>query len=376
MRNNLFLGVAAVALLAPAGALAQETTASIRGTVVATDGTPVSGASVTVIDTSTGSRSTLTTEADGAFNAGGLRPGGPYTVEVSSAQGNFTATDIFTVVGQTFALPVQLTDASVGAEIVVTASSIVGAGTNSIGPQTLLRREDIAGVASVNRDVRDLMRRDPFTRLEDTAGGGRSISFAGVNPRFNRFSIDGVIVSDNFGLNPDANPTRRGPVPLDAIGQFTASVAPYDVRQGNFLGGAVNSVLLTGSNEFHGTGFYSYSSDKLSGDRIGSTPVNLDFKSKSYGATLSGPLIADKLFFMVSAERTTQGNPLTRLLLDPGQQRGHPGHRRGHREHHLRRLCCGRHSRGFEREGREDRRQADLEHQRQSPSLGLLHQRL
>ncbi|MGK6319331.1 TonB-dependent receptor [Sphingomonas sp. DT-204] len=304
------------ALVVPVAAYAQETTSVIRGTVT-TGGAPVAGATVAITDIGTGRRSTATTDASGAFNASGLRPGGPYTVEVTSAEGNATVTDIFTTVGQPYTVPVELA-AEAGGDIVVTASSIRGAGATSDGPQTILRREDIAAVATVNRDIRDLMRRDPFARIEDTVGGGRSVSFAGVNPRFNRFSIDGVIVSDNFGLNPDANPTRRGPVPIDAIAQFSVSVAPYDIRQGNFLGGAVDAVLLTGTNEFHGTGFYSQNTDGLSGEKIGSTDTDLDYKSETYGATFSGPIIKDKLFFMVSAERNTEGKPLQPSFTIPG----------------------------------------------------------
>ena len=74
-------------------------------------------------------------------------------------------------------------------------------------------------------------------------------------------------VSDNFGLNSDASPTGRGPVPFDAIGQVPTSVAPYDIRQGNFQGGAIDTVLQSGTNEFQGTGFYSLSTDELTGKR-------------------------------------------------------------------------------------------------------------
>ncbi|TGX54950.1 TonB-dependent receptor [Sphingomonas gei] len=317
MRTKLFAGVAAAALMIPAAASAQETTSSIRGTVVS-EGTAVGGATVTITDTATGQRTNATTDANGSFNAGGLRPGGPYSVEVQSSAGNVTVTDIYTVVGQPYDVPIEIAASSDSAEIVVTASSLAGAGSTSTGPQTLLRREDIAAVASVNRDIRDLMRRDPFARIEDTSSGGRSISFAGVNPRYNRFSIDGVVVSDNFGLNPDANPTRRGPVPIDSIAQFTVSLAPVDIRQGNFLGGAVDAVLLQGTNEFHGTGFYSQNNDSLSGTKIGSTTIPLDYKSETYGATISGPIIKDKLFFMLSAERNVQGNPLQPFSGIPG----------------------------------------------------------
>ena len=318
MRNNLFLGVAAIALIAPAAASAQETTAQIRGTVT-NNGTPVAGASIVVTDVASGTRSESSSGADGGFTIPGLRAGGPYTVDVTSPVGNKTVTDIYTVVQQPYTLPVDLAatngavaDASGGADIVVTASSIQGAGVRSNGPQTVLTQADIQKVASVNRDVRDIVRRDPFATLDLSNNGerGGAISIAGVNPRFNRFTINGVQVGDNFGLNQDSSPTGRGPVPFDALTQVSVAAANYDFRQGNYQGGAIDTVLLSGTNEFHGTGFYSQNRDELQGDKSdGTNFVIPNFKSETYGATLRGPLIKDTLFFMVSAERNTDPRP-------------------------------------------------------------------
>jgi hypothetical protein len=316
----LFAGVAAAALIVPAAVSAQETTSTIRGTVTSA-GTPVAGATVTVLNVPSGTTSTVTTDADGSFNASGLRVGGPFTVTVDApGYQTFSVTDIFTVIAQEFQLPVELTAETAGVteDIVVTASSIRGAGTSSQGPATVLTAADIANVATVNRDVRDLMRRDPFARLDDTPTGGRAVSFAGQNARFNRFSVDGVPVTDNFGLNPDGLPTRRSPIPLDAIGQFQTKVAPYDVREGNFQGGAINAVLKSGTNEFHGTGFFAYTSDELTGDRTKPGPgvaangrVSIpNFKVENFGAQIAGPIIPDRLFFMVAGERIRGGPPI------------------------------------------------------------------
>ncbi len=316
MRNNLFMGAAAIALIAPMSAMAQETTSTIRGTVTSA-GAPVAGATVVVTHVPTGSRNTTTTGADGGFTASGLQVGGPFTVEVTSAQGNRTITDIVTVVQQAYTLPIELDTVDTGTDIVVTASSIRGAGVSSDGPQTVLTQADISKVASVNRDIRDVQRRDPFAtiNLSNSGDRGGAVSFAGVNPRYNRFTINGVTVGDTFGLNQDASPTNRGPVPFDAIAQVSVSIAPYDFRQSGFQGGAIDTVLLSGSNEFHGTGFYSQNTDGLSGDRSGSTKLNTPkYKSETYGATLRGPIIADKLFFMVSAERNTDPRPFSTLI--------------------------------------------------------------
>ncbi|OYW23530.1 MAG: TonB-dependent receptor [Sphingomonas sp. 32-62-10] len=304
MRYQLLLGAAAAALIIPAAAGAQETTAQIRGTVTS-NGVGVAGATVVATDVASGTRLQTTTNTEGGFSFAGLRPGGPYTVDVQSDQGNSSVSDIFTVVQQTFDLPIELAQAS-GADIVVTASSIRGAGNQSKGVQTTLTAADISKVASVNRDIRDIQRRDPFATFDlgNSTDRGGAIRFAGVNPRFNRFTINGVTVGDTFGLNQDASPTIRGPVPFDALDQVSTSAANFDIRQTNYQGGVIDAVLRSGSNKLYLTGFYSQNTDGLSGDTIGSTRVVLPpFKSETYGATIAGPILKDRLFLMFSYEK-------------------------------------------------------------------------
>ncbi len=308
MRNYLYAGAAIAALVAPVAAYAQETTSTIRG-VVTSGGSPVAGATIKVTHVPTGTVNTVTSSDSGSFVINGLRVGGPFTVAVvADGYAEYSVTDISTQIGTPFSLPLEL--ATAGDEIVVTASSLAGAGAVSQGPSTVLTSADIQNVASLNRDIRDLSRRDPFATLDPT--NSRAVSFAGQNPRFNRFSVDGVGISDNFGLNPDGLPSRRGPVPLDAIGQYQIKIAPYDVSEGNFQGGAINVVLKSGTNEFEGTGFYTYNSDKLNGDSIRGVKINQPkFKSEDYGLQIAGPIIKDKLFFMIAGERVRAANPIS-----------------------------------------------------------------
>lgn len=294
----------AIASVTPAPVMAQETTSSVRGTVTS-DGTPVGGAEVVVTHVPSGTVSRTTTSADGSFNAGGLRIGGPVTVEVN-ADGFESAqvTDIFLSAGQPFRLPIEIAQAN---EIVVTASSISTAGATSSGPLTSLNREAIEGVTSLNRDIRDIARRDPFVTID--LSNSRTIEIAGQNGRLNRFSVDGVQFSDDFGLNNGGLPTSRGPVPFDAIEQLSVKVAPYDISEGDFQGGAINVVLRSGSNSFTGSGFFTYSDDSLTGSRTRGRNVDLNFDSKQYGGLIAGPIIKDKLFFMVAYERTEESDP-------------------------------------------------------------------
>lgn len=170
MRKMMFAGVAAAALIAPYAIHAQETTSIIRGNVTQ-NGAPVAGATVVATDTRTGTRSSTTTDSAGSFNFSGLTTGGPYSVEVTSPAGNQTVTDIYTVVQQPFDLPIDLARGDDTSAIVVTATSIRGAGVKSDGPQTVLGSREIAQVASVNRDIRDVQRRDPFANLDLSNSG-------------------------------------------------------------------------------------------------------------------------------------------------------------------------------------------------------------
>jgi outer membrane receptor protein involved in Fe transport len=293
----------AAAIATPASA--QETSSAVRGTVMA-DGQPVAGATVTVVHTPSGTTASTTTDAGGNFSSNGLRVGGPFEVTVE-ADGFETAivNDLFLQAGSPARLPITMQATQ---QIVVTASAITSVVGVSDGPTTSLNAAKIASSASINRDVRDLARRDPLVTLDLT--NSRTIEIAGNNGRFNRFSVDGMQMSDDFGLNNGGLPTNRGPVPFDAIEQFTVKVAPYDIAEGDMQGGAINVVLKSGGNKFHGGGFYSYTDDGLTGSKTKDRTVNLDFDSKQFGGWLSGPIVKDKLFFMLAYERTKEGRPL------------------------------------------------------------------
>ena len=308
MQLKYFLAASAASLSLACGiaapAYAQETSSAVRGQVTS-QGAPVAGAAVVVVHEPSGTTLSTTTDSSGNFSANGLRVGGPFTVTVD-ADGfqSSVVSDLFLQAGEPVRLPI---DVQQQAEIVVTAASLGGSVETSTGPITALGREEIEGVASINRDVRDLARRDPFVTLDPT--NSRTIEIAGNNGRLNRFSVDGAVFGDDFGLNNGGLPTSRGPVPFDAIEQFSVKVAPFDIAEGDFQGGAINVVLRSGGNRFAGSGFFSYTDDKLTGDRTRGRNTQLDFKSEQYGGVLSGPIIKDKLFFMLAYEKTDETDP-------------------------------------------------------------------
>ena len=308
--NRFTLLCAAAAIVAPAAAYAQETTSTLRGTVSA-EGAAVGNAEILVTHVPSGTVARTSTDSGGNFSLEGLRLGGPFTVTVTApGRAPYEVTDIFMAAGDPFVLPIDLPaegTATTEAGQTITVTGIRGAGTRSLSPTMRMRRDDIEGVATVNRDVRDLIRRSPFATLDPT--NVRATSIAGQNPRFNRFSVNGVQFSDDFGLNNGGLPTSRGPVPLDAICEFTVEVAPVDIREGDFQGGAINTQLCQGSNDLAGGAFYTYNDDSLTGDTVRGQRVALDVRNEAYGAYLRGALIRDHLFLALAWERTRETEP-------------------------------------------------------------------
>ncbi|MGY6637802.1 MAG: TonB-dependent receptor [Erythrobacter sp.] len=284
---------------------AQETTSSVRGSVVDADGNAVPGASVTVTHQPSGTRSELTTDAGGNFNASGLRLGGPFVVSVTAPGFESVEEEIgFLAAGQAQRVSIALAQA--GQTIVVSGARSRSAISLATGAATVLTARDVFGVANVDRTLQNLAQRDPLVTVQPNRQG---IQIAGQNNRFNRFTVDGVDFGDPFGLEAGGLVSNRGPVPLDAIGEFSVEVAPVDIQQGNFLGGAINTQLKSGGNEFTFLGAAFYQDDALRGSRSRGLTRTGDFESRIFTAQVTGPIIKDKLFFAVTYERTRDTVP-------------------------------------------------------------------
>jgi len=307
--HHLRLGVALAALVVPAVvAQAQEVSSAISGSVQNAAGAPVAGAEVEIVHTPTGTRTTVTTGGDGRFSASGLRVGGPFTVTIKAAgyQGQ-AIEDIRTGAGDNFSVNAALEASDTADTIVVTASSLRRSGVVATGSASVLSAQDIASITSVNRDIRDAAARDPMTAFDPVL---RGVSIAGASARANRFTIDGVSVQDDFGLNLGGLPSLRGIVSLEAIGQLAIKTAPFDVGQGNFTGGAIDAVLKSGTNEIHAVAYGSIGGNSLTGRNLRGAVIPEALAFRNYGFFASGPIIKDKLFIALNYERLTEGNQL------------------------------------------------------------------
>jgi outer membrane receptor for ferrienterochelin and colicin len=122
---------------------------------------------------------------------------------------------------------------------------------------------EIDTLPSVGRDPRDVIRRNPEVSVE---GSARTLSIGGANNRYNSITVDGTRQDDDFGLNASGYPTRRSPIGLSAVQELTVDTSPFDVHYGKFLGGNVNIVTKSGTNELKGTLIATYTSDSFLGN--------------------------------------------------------------------------------------------------------------
>ncbi len=296
-----------VLALTATAAYAQEVAGTIRGEIRDDAGNPIVGANVVITHAPSGTRSVQTSDASGSFTAPNLRIGGPYDIEVT-ASGYDPARTVIPSIQSGQPQRVEVFLALAGQTIEVTAARIARSSIAiATGPATSLDARQVTAVANVNRDIRNLAARDPLVALDPT--NNNSISIAGQNNRFNRITVDGVAFGDPFGLESGGLASARGSVPLDAIAEFTVETAPVDIQQGGFQGGAINTVLKSGTNTFDVNGFFTYTDNNLAGTRTRDRTVTRDFESRIFGAQITGPIIPDRLFFAVTWERLRDKTP-------------------------------------------------------------------
>ncbi|MDT9002221.1 carboxypeptidase regulatory-like domain-containing protein [Paucibacter sp. APW11] len=297
---------AAVAIVAAAPALAQNTTAAVGGRVVSPDGKPVAGAQVVIRHVESGSSNTLTSDAEGRFSIRGLRVGGPYTVTVAKGGDREVRDDIYLQLAETLNLDLRLGAAANVLEKVVTTGSanVATFSSSNMGAGTSLSRKDLDAYASVSRSLADYARNDP--RLAQTDKSRGEISALGQNSRFNSVTIDGVRTNDTFGLEGNGLPTLKQPISIDAIQAVQVNLSNFDVTQQGYTGANINAVTKSGTNELKGSVYAVYRDDQFSGKRFdnktGVFSEAPSFREYTKGFTLGGPIIKDKLFFFGTYE--------------------------------------------------------------------------
>jgi hypothetical protein len=306
--SRLTLGL--LAALATAPAFAQSTSAGVGGVVIGADGQPVAGAEVTIVHSESGTVSRTVSGADGRYTARGLRVGGPYTVTISKAgagtaseQGVYLNLDKVNQVD--VALNNDVTTLETVQAIATGGSEIFSA--NKMGAGSNVTREQIEAFPSIERNLQDYARLDP--RVVQTDKSRNEISVGGQNPRYNAIRVDGISTNDAFGLESNGLPTPKQPFSMDAIQEIAVDVANYDVTISGGVGGVINAVTKSGTNDFRGSVYGLYRDNSMVRRNENGTDFSGFEDESTYGLTLGGPLVKDKLFFFFNYEKYEQGAP-------------------------------------------------------------------
>lgn len=295
---------------------AQVTTSAISGKVSGTDKVSLPGATVIVVHVPTGTQYNVITDNDGLYRIPNMQIGGPYKLTISYVgYQTKVAQDINLQLGQTLTLNENLTEATINiseVEVVAKKSEIIDG--NRTGASTNVNSNTIKTLPSINRSITD------YTKLSPQSNGN---SFAGRDGRYNNITIDGANFNNNFGLSSKSLPGGDAqPISLDAIEEISINVAPYDIRQSNFTGANVNAVTKSGTNQLHGTAYTFYRDKSFNGKNVEDNELTLtDQTNLSYGATLGGPIIKNKLFFFGNFEKEKSEFPgIPWRVADEGEQ--------------------------------------------------------
>ena len=293
--------VVAITLLITTAINAQVTTSGISGRLMS-NGESIIGASVIATHTPSGTTYGSVTNVDGRYNISGMRVGGPYTVKFSYVgYQSVTVSGINLALGETENVSTTLNESATNLKETVVEAKRAPAKNGTI---TNITNAQLTKLPTISRSITD------FTKLSPFAGG--SSSFAGRDGRYNTITLDGASLNNSFGLSTKNLPGGDAqPVSLDAIEEINVNVSPYDVKYSSFTGASINVITKGGTNKFHGSAYTFIRPESFTGSKVDTFKVaNANTKSaKTYGFTLGGPIIKNKLFFFVNGEIEKQTYP-------------------------------------------------------------------
>jgi hypothetical protein len=294
----------------------QITTSTISGVVKDKVGEPLPGATVQATHVPTGTKYYSITSVSGVFTIPAVRPGGPYTIQVSFVGFKKSElTEVTTSLGVTTNVEFVLQDETTAlSEVVVVASTNNTFSKERTGATQQLSRGEITSVPTIgSRTINSITRYNPY---------GDGSSFGGQDPRLNNFTIDGSQFNNNFGLGSSAQAggrTGSSAISLDAIDQLQVNIAPFDIRQSGFTGAGINAVTRSGTNNIEGSVYTSNrnNSNNFTGTKAGGVEITpATFSEQVNGFRVGAPIVKDKLFIFANMEQVTNIQPGTNWISD------------------------------------------------------------
>lgn len=301
------------AIVTPCLLFAQITTSSVSGRITGAKNEVLDGATIKLMNPSNGSSYNAQTNKDGRYLITNLNPGGPYIISISFV-GHKTEEkgDINLSLGSN-TINFSLQGEATTLETVVVKGTGARSGIKN-GAGIQISQNQLRNLPSISRSLQDVTRITPQSSNN---------SFMGTNFRYNNVTLDGAINNDAIGFSPSlggqgsssgqpGSSTRTNPVSMDAIQDIQVYLAPYDVKIGNFLGGSINAVTRSGTNDVHGSiyGFGRNASligKNNAGDK---SKIPSDFHDYQTGFRVGFPIIKNKLFFFTNQEITRRQDPV------------------------------------------------------------------
>ncbi|MBE9665781.1 TonB-dependent receptor [Mucilaginibacter boryungensis] len=302
MRKHLLILL--ISMFTACVAFAQVTTSAISGTIKDSKGVTLPGATVKAVHVPSGTTYSTSTNANGLYTIPGMRIGGPYRVDVSFIGFKSTTYEGITLqLGQTFILNTTLAETGVNLQEVKISGTKVNT-SGKLGASTNINRAQIAALPSISRSIVD------YTRLTPQSTG---TSFAGRDNRLNNTTVDGANLNNTFGTSSDPLPGGGAqPISIEAYDEISVNIAPFDVRQAGFTGAGIYATTKSGTNTFHGSAYTYYKDQSFNGNYIGDNFIGNNVaksKTNTYGFTVGGPIIKNKLFFFANYETEKSTNP-------------------------------------------------------------------
>ena len=283
--------------------MAQVTTSSMSGSVKNEKGEALVGATITLKHVPSGAVFNVATRSGGRFDINNIPPGGPYNVKVSYiGYADFTRDDINIPLGEKFDLQTTLQAGNSELQVVTVSAARRGA-TEKTGASTNISNRAVQNLPNITRNLTNLTRITPQSNDN---------GFAGMNKRYNNITIDGSLFNNNFGRSGDGMIPGGAvsAISIDAVDQVQVNIAPFDVRQAGFIGSGINAVTRRGTNNWYGTVYGYYRDQSFTGKKVLEQKVdNPDRSNKTFGASIGGPIIKDKLFFFVNYEMENRTQP-------------------------------------------------------------------
>ncbi|HKX00315.1 MAG TPA: TonB-dependent receptor [Bryobacteraceae bacterium] len=297
-------------------------TALLRGTVTDSSGAVIPGVTVTMKNVATGVEEKRTTDEAGRFVFTDLKPA-PYTA-TAEAQGfkKLIRENIVLRVGQQSDLDLQLEVGEISQQVEVTAESpLLNTVSGALG--TEVTNKYITAMPLIDRDISTLSFLAPGVTEVSNAGIGSQggTVFASNGQRFAtaEFRLDGALLSNPEGGEGGSSNVQYKPS-VEAIQEFKLQNNSFSAEYGNNGGTVVSIVTKSGTNQFHGSGWWFFRRPSLDANDFFSNAAGQPigpYAHDQYGGSVGGPIKKNKSFFFFDYERQRNNGPFTIITSVP-----------------------------------------------------------